>query len=175
MVLAVYGGNAPVREDRRSIAGEPSRCAVRSRRRVRHAGDYDEVAHVAGQFIDGGRGIANEARLQQQVLRRIAGNRQFGADEDVRRLGASLPDPAAQTLDVAVQVADGQVRLAERDPEGCRHSRSQRSRMLPRGRSVRPIAPAISRTLAWIVRRFSGPTPINCFAAGERSSSVGSV
>ena len=57
--------------------------------------------------------VVHEAGLQQQVLGRVAGDRQLGEGHEVAVRGLGLLDGTDQALDVAVEVADHQVELGQ--------------------------------------------------------------
>ena len=61
--------------------------------------------------------VADEARLQQQVLGRIARQGQLREDHQVGALGARVADPLHDPVGVAHQVADDGVELGQGHPE----------------------------------------------------------
>ncbi|MNJ67138.1 hypothetical protein D3C77_632810 [compost metagenome] len=64
------------------------------------------------------------ARTQQQVLGRVAAQRQFGKQDDIRLpLIAGAGSGLDQALDVAVHIADTQIQLGHHDPQGLAHGR----------------------------------------------------
>ena len=59
-----------------------------------------------------------EGRLQDQVLRRIAGDEQLGQHEEIGAAGRGLGPRRARLLQVAVDVADDRIELGDGDPDG---------------------------------------------------------
>ena len=101
------------------------RAAAQHRGGVVHAcgGAVDEPDdHVAaagrrsGERIDRRERVVDERMPQDEVLRRVAGDGQFGEDDRVGALGRRARRRIGDALGVAVEVADGGVQLAERDP-----------------------------------------------------------
>ena len=62
--------------------------------------------------------VAQEVLAQQQVLGRVAGQRQLGEQHQLGAGGARRVDPGADALRVAGDVADGGVHLAEGQAHG---------------------------------------------------------
>jgi hypothetical protein len=62
-------------------------------------------------------GRADEARPEQQVLRRVAGDGELREEDEVGALPARLLEPLANAVAVAGQVADDGVDLCEREPQ----------------------------------------------------------
>ncbi len=58
---------------------------------------------------------ADERGAEQEVLGRIAGDRELREDDEVGARGARLGDPRDDAVTVAVEVADGRVDLGQRD------------------------------------------------------------
>ena len=58
---------------------------------------------------------ADERGAEQQVLRRIARDRELREDDELGARGARLGDPRDDAVAVAVEVADGRVDLGQRD------------------------------------------------------------
>ena len=88
---------------------------------VEVAGGVDE-AHGGGAPVGAGRNplegplvVLDEARPEQQVLGRIAAEDQLGEDGDVALGVLRLLQDGEDALDVAVEVADHGVHLAEGD------------------------------------------------------------
>src|SRR5690606_7255463 len=100
--------------------------------------------------------VGDEAGLQQQVLGRVAGQRQLGEDGQVAARLLGLPGGAQHALDVAVEVADGRVDLAERDADAG-HGPPGYGRVptgTRRRRQTRPVE------LAELVDRSAHPDPV---------------
>ena len=77
--------------------------------------DEPEIGGLGGQAFEMLLDALEEAFLLEQVARRVAGDGEFGEDDDV---GARFSRAAGEGLDfagVAVQVADGGIDLCERD------------------------------------------------------------
>ena len=74
-------------------------------------------AAICPQRLGGG---ADEARSQQQVLRRVAGHRELGKERELGAGAARLLEPREDGGAVAVEVADDGVDLGEREPHGLR-------------------------------------------------------
>ena len=58
----------------------------------------------------------DERRPQQEILRRIAGDRELGQEDDVRLLRARIGESSENALAVALQVTDDRVDLGESKP-----------------------------------------------------------
>ena len=80
------------------------------------ADDRRAVACAGGELAEHGGVVGDEARLEHEVLRRVAGDRQLGEGDEVaaRRVGAVVG--VDEEGEVAVEVADGRVELGQRDP-----------------------------------------------------------
>ena len=63
-----------------------------------------------------GLGGAHERRSQQQILGRIARDRELGEEDELGACRARVCESGENTLAVAVQVADDGVDLGEREP-----------------------------------------------------------
>ena len=61
--------------------------------------------------------VAHELRAKNQVLRRVARDSQLGEADQVGALTAGAGRPLRHPRDVAVEIADGRVQLAERDAD----------------------------------------------------------
>jgi len=94
---------------------------VHDRRRVVDAGligvdeadDGDEARAGGSGGVEGAPAVLDEARAQEQVFRRVAGDRQLRKRDDV---DAGLPGAGGEIgnqPDVTVEVADGGVELGE--------------------------------------------------------------
>ena len=75
--------------------------------------------------------VGDEARLQQQVLRRVAGDRQLGERHQVAAVGLGRLDRVDEALDVAVEIADHEVELRQGDAQAG-HGRKPTGRRRPR-------------------------------------------
>ena len=71
-----------------------------------------------GELVERVGGRVEEAVLQQQVLGRVAGQRQLGEHDELGAGVAGALGPVGDLGRVAVEVADGGVRLRERDAKG---------------------------------------------------------
>ena len=100
--LAVGADGAGVVE----VAVEVGRADERDDAAVRLLGDLGERA-LRG---------ADEARAQEQVLRRIAGDRELGEEDDVGARAPRLVETGEDPLAVPVEIADGRVDLGQREP-----------------------------------------------------------
>ena len=80
---------------------------------VGEADERGKPARVAGELAQGLRRGTDEARPQQQVLRRVAGDRQLGEEDEVSPGGARLVQALEDLFAVAVEIADGRVDLGE--------------------------------------------------------------
>ena len=79
--------------------------------RARRSGGRD------GQRVERGEVVLDEARTKDQVLGRIAGDRELGEADEVGALLGRARGPLGHARDVAVEIADGRVQLAERDAD----------------------------------------------------------
>ncbi len=61
--------------------------------------------------------VAHEPRLEHEVFRRVAGDRQLGKRHDIDALVAGAPDPVCDQASVAFQVAHDCVDLCQPDPD----------------------------------------------------------
>ena len=80
------------------------------------ADDRVDAGAAARRLVERGAALAHEERVEQQVLRRVARQGQFGKDDEVR---AGLARPAREgddALEVPAQVPDRGVDLRQRDP-----------------------------------------------------------
>ena len=107
-VLAVDAGDLAARADERRVR----EIAVEGRRPDERHG----VGARARDLVDGGASRADEARPEQEILGRIAGDRELGEHDEIGRRASRLGDRARDPLDVAVEVADDDVQLGEREP-----------------------------------------------------------
>ena len=116
------------------------------------ADDRDDASRVGGDPLDRGARVGEEVLLEQQVLGRVAGDRQLGEERELRAGLACARELLANLGLVAGDVADGGVDLGERDP----HSPSPYLSAGSRRRAVAELsarwsAPAIGAAmrLAW--------------------------
>ena len=77
------------------------------------ADDGDEPARVGGQLAQRRRRVGEEVLLEQQILGRVAGERELGKQDELGAGIARGADPRADALGVAFDVADGGVHLAQ--------------------------------------------------------------
>jgi hypothetical protein len=103
-------------------AGEAA--VVGHRRRVRdvvppvHEADDDgEADRGADDVVEGAQVALDERRLEEEVLRRVAGERQLGEGHQVDAEGAGARQRLEDAARVPLEVADRRVDLAEPDPE----------------------------------------------------------
>jgi hypothetical protein len=75
-----------------------------------------DAGRLARDLFQRLRSRAQEARPQQQVLRRVAGDGELRHEEQVGARPAGLADRVHDPLAIAVEVADGGVELGEREP-----------------------------------------------------------
>ncbi len=97
---------------------------------LRPAHDRDEsLRGLCGEIADRVAAVLQEPLAEQEVLRRVARDRELREDRDASARGGRLAHGCGDPLGVAVDVADGRVDLAERQAQGVdRHGRS----VLPR-------------------------------------------
>ena len=74
----------------------------------------------ARDLLERALGSADEARPEQEILGRIAGDRELGEDDDVGARVLRRLEPPEDQGAVPVEVADGGVDLGERDAHGFR-------------------------------------------------------
>ena len=89
-------------------AEEERRSAIGGRRRER---------------LHGSPRLLLKHRLQHEVLGRVAGHDELGADHEVRTLGRRLGPRAQDQRPIALQIPHGGVELGERDGERIGHGR----------------------------------------------------
>ena len=103
------------------------RAAVEQRHRVVELAAVDPgradqqrrtaVGRFARQRFDRGAAGGLEGRLEHQVLGRIAGDEQFGENDQIGALRGRLDARAAHFLGIAGDIADSRVELRDRDRE----------------------------------------------------------
>jgi hypothetical protein len=98
---------------------------------VDEADDRRAPPGAPGQLLEGGAVVGDEPRLEQEVLGRVAGDRQLGEHGQVRPRPLRLVEGGQHGLDVAVEVAHHQVELAGGDTETAHRPRAYRSAPLP--------------------------------------------
>ena len=107
-VLAVDPGDLAARADERRVR----EITVEGRR----ADERHGVGARARDLVDGGASRAHEAGPEQEILGRVAGDRELGEHDEIGRRASRLGDRARDPLDVAVEVADDDVQLGEGEP-----------------------------------------------------------
>lgn len=101
----------------RTAAQESRRVVQSPLAPVDEAGqDRAAVGRPAREFGQRFDVVVHEPRAQDEVLRRVAGDGEFGEADDVGTSLGRAFRPERHRLDVAVEVADGRVDLADRDP-----------------------------------------------------------
>ena len=109
-MLAVDAGPAAVVQHRGRV--EQLRLALHSAHDQRHAGRVgDEVAGALHGPLD-------ERGAEQQVLGRVARDRQLGEGQHLHAQRAGAPDGGDDPLEVAVEVADRRVQLGQAESQG---------------------------------------------------------
>src|SRR4051794_8275554 len=81
----------------------------------RDADQGDDSSRLTRESLSLGLRGADEAGPEQQVLRRIAGHRQLGKDDEVYLVVLGLCEPLENSLRVPVEVADDGVDLSQRE------------------------------------------------------------
>ena len=120
--VAVLVEDAVVRQEALAVdaadlaAGEDVAGVVEIGVEVGRADERDDPLRLGGDLLDRRRaGRADERRAQQQVLRRVAGDRELREEDEV---GAGVPrrgEPVEDAGPVAVEIADDAVDLGERE------------------------------------------------------------
>ncbi len=105
--LAVDGPDRAVGED---VAG-----VVEVAVEVGSPDERDDARRLGGDRLDAPARRADERRAQQQVLGRVAGDRELGEEHEVGAGVACLAQVREDALRVAVEVADDGVDLCERE------------------------------------------------------------
>jgi hypothetical protein len=111
-VLVVHGADATVSADRARIgqvAVEP-RCSH----------ERDEPVRGAGDRLQRFPGRSDESGSEQEILGRIARDRELGEDDEIGVRLACPGEARENLLAVSLEVADDAVDLRERDPQGFR-------------------------------------------------------
>jgi hypothetical protein len=111
-VLAVHGPHLAVRADGarvREITVEP-----------RRADERDDPVGRARDLLDRRSRLPDEARPQEQVLGRVAGDGELGEDDEIGARVARRLEVAQDALAVPLEVADDRVELGQCDPQGFR-------------------------------------------------------
>ncbi len=106
--LAVEAGHAAVRADEARVV----EAAVLGVRRPDERDDArGRLRHLPGSL----RSRADEGGAEQEVLRRVARDRELREHDEVGARGARLGDPRDDAVTVPVEVADGRVELSQCD------------------------------------------------------------
>ena len=122
------------------------------------ADQRDDAVGILGQPVDGGARVAQEVLLEQQVLRRVAGDRQLGERDELCAGLLGAGDAVADRGFVAGEIADGGVELAQGEAQRLESTRSG-------GRAVLGVGTAVGR--------WRGPVrPTRSSAAGSRGEVV---
>ena len=117
---------------------------------VDEAGDHGAgVGRLGGQLVQRRQVVADELGPQHEVLRRVAGDRQLGEAHEFRAGVGRGRGRRRHPLDVAGEIADREVQLAERD---ARHGIS------------------VARTARGSACRYSGPPMSTLYASQTRSA-----
>ena len=82
----------------------------------RDADEGGDAARRACHLLGRGLGRADEARPEEQVLRRVARDRKLGEEDEIGFLRFRLLQSPEDALGVAVEIADDGVDLGEREP-----------------------------------------------------------
>jgi hypothetical protein len=82
---------------------------------IHETDDGDEISRDGGDLVERGEVRPHERPLQDEVLGRVAGHRELGEGDDLGPCSSSLFDGRDDARAVAVDVADGEVQLRERD------------------------------------------------------------
>ena len=107
-LLAVHAAHRAVRADERGIGEIAVEC--------RAADERDCLRARARDLVDGLARSVQEPRPQEEILRRVAGDRELGQDDDVGPGALCLPHGAHDLLDVPVEISDDDVQLRESQP-----------------------------------------------------------
>jgi hypothetical protein len=81
------------------------------------------LADLGGHPLGGGPAGGQERRLEDQVLGRVAGQRELGEDHQVGAGGGRLGVGAQHPPDIAVEVPDDRVDLRPREPQPLHRAR----------------------------------------------------
>ena len=115
--VAVLVEDAVVREealavDRLHLAARADRaCVVEVALEVGRADERDDATGFARDLGERALRGADEARAQEKVLGRVAGDRELGEEDDVGRRLFRLLQPGENPLAVSLEVADSRVDL----------------------------------------------------------------
>ena len=96
-------------------AGGADRSGVHQARSswLGEADDSRAAIGVRGDLLDGRDVVTHKSRLEQQILRGIAGHCQLGENDQVTGLGGAAGNGVDDATGVALDVPDGEVELAE--------------------------------------------------------------
>ena len=75
----------------------------------------DDASSLAGDLGERALRRMDEARPEEEVLGRVAGDRELGEEDDVCPGGLRIGQPGEDPLSVSVEVADGRVDLGKRE------------------------------------------------------------
>ena len=117
--------------------------------------------------LDRGARVGQEVLLEQQVLGRVAGDRQLGEEHELRAGVARLGDAGEDARLVAGDVADDRVELGEGDPHVGAGARRAARRGVARDPSA-PVAAGVRASFAGV----EGPdsaAPSSAVTAAARS------
>ncbi len=109
--FAVDGPHLAVAEDGRGVVDVLGA--------LREADDRDDALRVGRQPVERRARVREDVLLQQQVLRRVAGQNELGEQHDLGPGLARLEQASANELLVPGDVADEGVDLRQRDPHAC--------------------------------------------------------
>ena len=123
--LAVVRLHRSVGEDRGGVVDVQAALGV--------ADDRDDAGRVLRDALDRRARVGEEVLLQQQVLGRVAGDRQLGEEDHLGSRAARAAQAVADLRLVAGDVADDGVDLGQRDAQGAGHVAGESS---PRRRRV---------------------------------------
>ena len=86
----------------------------------RRTHEHRDARRSLGDLARRPRGGADERGAEQEILRRIAGDRELGEDDELGAGVACLGDPRDDAAAVAVEVTDSRVDLSQSDLHGLR-------------------------------------------------------
>ena len=77
----------------------------------------DDAARLRGDLLERPARGPDDGGPQQEVLRRVAGDRELREEDEVRPRGLRLGEPGDDAVSVPVEVADDGVDLGERESQ----------------------------------------------------------